>query len=177
MTHDAGGAVEMTCGEIQDRLPDHVAGTLSPDRTVAVERHLGRCRECRDVFDTVRLLAATRPGVPAGLEDRIRDAVRHAHAPTGVGADRGPGPAAPKRRGFRIVPAWGWAAAAGLALALGLRLAAPDPGVEPETYVLALSEEDVGGLWLDEDLMVAGAPALSELTDEALQQLLEEMER
>ena len=40
-----------------------------------------------------------------------------------------------------------------------------------------MADEEVGRVWLDDDLMVAGAPAVSELSDEALRRLLEELER
>lgn len=160
----------MSCGEIQDLLPDRAAGRLEPTRVEAIDGHLADCPDCSAVFEAVRGLAATRPTVPAGLEARILAAVRNAGADEVV--------LAPTRRRWRFTPVWGLAAAAVLALAIGLPVVSnSDSGEDPEVGVLALAEEGVAGVWLDDDLMIAGAPAVSELSDEALATLLEELER
>jgi hypothetical protein len=67
--------------------------------------------------------------------------------------------------------------AAVLALAVGVPVVLSSRDDAPESAgVLALADGEAG-LWFDDDLMVAGAPALSELSDEALAELLEELER
>lgn len=162
--------MNVSCSEIQDRLPERAAGRLEPARSSEVDQHLRHCSECREAFETVRLLTATRPPVPSDLEARILAAVRDASVATASGA--------PRRRWLDSHHRWGWAAAAVLALAVGLPvLSTMQSGDGDEIGALALAEEEVGGVWLDDDLMVAGAPAVSELSDEALRQLLEEFER
>lgn len=162
------GGPQVTCGDIQDRLPERATGRMAEAEVVAVDRHLAACEECREVFETVRLLGPTRPVVPAGLEDRILAAL----------GTEAPEETRPPHRWWIPGPGWGLAAAAVLALAIGLPVFAPsEPEEAVETAALALADEGVGEVWLDDDLMVAGAPALSELSDEALQALLQEFER
>ena len=102
------------------------------------------------------VLFATRPVPPAGLSGRIQDAVRY------------------DKRSVRR-PWCGLTAAAVAALALGIGFAGDDPSftdpIVPE-YAYEMEEQ---GLWLADDGLVAGAPSLEELTDEALAQLLEEL--
>lgn len=163
----------MECTSIQDLLPDLVAERLGPDRRAEVEEHLEGCHSCSDLRGTLEVLAHGRPPVPEGLEDRIQVAARaalaqrmrpSASAPTGL------------RAWLHRSPAWGLAAAAVLALVVGVPLVLPD-GDEAGSRFLAMAEEEVGSFWLGDDAMVAGAPALSDLSDEALEELLEEMGR
>ena len=157
---DSGGGT-VNCGEIQDLLSDRAADRLASVDAVRIDDHLASCGECRELFETVRGLWTTRPAVPDDLEARA--------APSAA-----PSPSRPR---WRLSPAWALAAAAVLALAVGLPVVAPsDPEPEAEVGALALAEEGVGEVWLDDDLMVAGAPAFSELSDEALRTLLEEFE-
>jgi predicted anti-sigma-YlaC factor YlaD len=167
---DPGGGLNVTCGEIQDRLPDRASGRLAEALAGEVDQHLATCGECREAFETVQWLRATKPEVPPRLESRILAAVR-------VAAD----PVVPRpapRGGLASRLRWGWAAAAVLALAVGLPLVSTlDRGTDTEIGALVMSDEEVARVWLDDDLMVAGAPAVSELSDDALRQLLEELER
>jgi len=167
----------MTCAEVQDRLPDRAAGRLSAEEAGTVDRHLEDCVECLESLATVTLLVASRPAVPQGLEARIRAAVREAAAmpePASATPSAGPG-----SRGWAswLRPAWALPLAAVLALAVGVPVVLSTRGDAPEPAgVLALADGEAG-LWFDDDLMVAGAPALSELSDDALAELLEELER
>jgi hypothetical protein len=105
-------------------------------------------------MELVRLLHATRVEAPAGLLDRIaRDAVG--------------------RRPTRTW--WGISAAAIAALALGIGVVSNDasaPGAEVPVFV---REAEEGEIWLSDDGLVAGAPALDDLSDEALLELLDEL--
>lgn len=178
----------MNCGEIQDLLPDRAGDRLASAQVAEVDEHLATCENCRELFEAVRGLGTTRPAIPDDLEARILAAVRSAvadEAPMAVSPATAPSPSTapppavttPRSR-WPLSPAWGLAAAAVLALAVGLPLVAPsDPELESELGALALAEEGVGQVWLDDDLMVAGAPAVSELSDEALRTLLEEFQR
>lgn len=164
----------MTCAEVLDRLPDRAAGRLSAGDEAVVDRHLEGCGECRESLTTLTLLVSSRPAVPEGLEARIRAAVREAAArPEPVA-----GSAGRRARGRTpwLRPVWALPVAAVLALAVGIPVALSlADGPEP-AGVLALADGE-SGLWFDDDLMVAGAPALSELSDDALAELLEELER
>ncbi len=81
----------MSCGEIQDRLPDRAAGRLESTTEVEIDRHLAGCAECRELFAVVRSLEGTRPAVPAGLEARILADVRGAAAERAAPASLEPG--------------------------------------------------------------------------------------
>lgn len=160
----------MSCDEVQDRLPDRAVGRLAEAVAGEVDEHLATCGECREAFETVQWLRATTPEVPPRLESRILAAVRVAADPVV------PRPAPQGRSDSRL--RWGWAAAAVLALAVGLPLVSTlDRGGDTQIEALVMSEDEVPRVWLDDDLMVAGAPAVSELSDEALRQLLEEFGR
>jgi hypothetical protein len=92
--------------------------------------------------------------VPAGLLERVTRDV-------------------PSRRAERAW--WGLTAAAVAALALGIGIVSdrtPDPTQAAPAFA---REAEEGEIWLSDDGLVAGAPALDDLTDEALLQLLEDL--
>jgi hypothetical protein len=60
-----------------------------------------------------------------------------------------------------------------LALGIGVSSRSFDASLEVPAYVSEASAE--GPLWLSDDGLIAGAPALDGLTEEALVMLLEEM--
>lgn len=148
------------CGAIRDLIPDFVASRLATDETDRVERHMRACADCRAELELVRTLLASRASVPDGLLERIvRDAVS--------GAVSG-----------RRTPArtwWGISAAAIAALALGIGITSEDSAEPPLDVPGFVSEAEEGAIWLSDDGLLAGAPALDELSDEALLQLLDEL--
>jgi anti-sigma factor RsiW len=174
------------CETVQDQLPDVVRGDLSPDAMNEVRSHLAECTACAATLETVELLAARPPArPPAGFEARMRAAARealraeHEVSPTPVpSAARGPAPG-------RGTPSWALAAAAGVILALGTPLlvqrmntgvldrggGAPATGAEVAGAVAEL----LPSTYVSEDPVVAGAPVLDGLSDEALMALLREM--
>jgi len=143
------------CERAREAIPDLVAGRLDTQARSEVEAHLGTCADCREEADLVALLVASRPEVPAGLSRRIDEAVR-------------------VRGGAVRRPWWGLAAAAVAVLALGIGVASRQGGLTSElpAYVADTETED---LWLSDDGLIAGAPALDALSDDALVQLLDEM--
>lgn len=145
-----------TCERVRELIPAAVAERLSAEERRSVEDHLDGCGECRAEAELVGLLRRSAPAVPDGLSARIQAA---------VSSDR--------RRVRR--PWWGVAAAAVAALAVGIGLAsdARDPAQEPIPIYAA--EGAAQDLWLSEDGIVAGAPSLESLSDEALRQLLDEL--
>lgn len=159
---------EWSCSEARERLPDHVTGRLSDEELRRSDDHLRACSGCAAEAELLEALLGSRAEPPPGLASRIRGAVLH---------DRTPGGAAPGDAPSRG-PGRGWlAAAAGLVLALGLGLlwqeVVPGPAEGPLARVAL---DPVPETWMDDEAVVAGAPVLDDLDDDALLALLEEME-
>jgi hypothetical protein len=156
MSDDTNGT---ECGQVRELIPEAVIGALSAADVAAklatVEAHAKACAECRAELELARVLYATRPAVPAGLLERIEQA----------------------RASERRAPShtwWGISAAAIAALALGIGItSSPDADFTSELPVAYEAEE--GEIWVSDDGLVAGAPALDDLSDEALLQLLDEL--
>jgi anti-sigma factor RsiW len=147
------------CEMARERIPGFVAGRLSEDEAVRVVAHLTSCGECAAESQLVALLYQARSEPPEALASRIQGAAR--------------------LRGFRggagSRPWWGLAAAAVAALALGIGvLTDRGTGVGLEIPAYVATAEDVG-LWASDDGLIAGAPALEDLSEDALLTLLEEM--
>jgi len=140
--------------ETVDRLPEFVADRLSGPEAGQVRAHLEQCADCRDEIAVIRALRADQVAYPAGLEERVRSAVRA-------------GPAQRWRMG-RV------AIAAGLVFTLATAGVVARQGAGP-------SPEDPEALapppWpsADEPLM-RGGPALNQLSLDELESLLEELE-
>ena len=147
---------QMDCGSIRELLPDFAAGRLESDGVDAVEAHLPTCAECRAELELIQMLLASPPAVPSGLEGRVTAAVKAARRPM--------------RR-----PWWGISAAAVAALALGIGVTTERPETVDGPVPAFASETEEGDLWLSDDGLVAGAPSVDDLSDEALIQLLEEL--
>lgn len=119
-----------------------------------MSRHVDTCEACREELHLTRLLLGGRVEVPQGLERRVLDAVR-------------------RERPGRGRPWWGLSAAAVAALALGIGIVSEPSGeVVVPGYAYEVEE---GTFWSSEDGLLAGAPMLESLSDEALAQLLEEL--
>ena len=167
------------CESVVDRLPDRVANRLGPEEALQVDTHLEECAACRAEAELLTLLAADAPTAPPGLEERIQRAVgrefgKEVAAVRASGAAGGPVPH--RTLGWRPsrIPAWGWAAAAGLALLLGRGLVPDGESTASGPDLLALTDADVEYGVLPTGDIVAGAPVLDGLTEEVLNQLLEE---
>ena len=145
------------CERVRENLPDFVGGRLAPADAALVEAHLSDCSECGDEAALVRLLFDARPAAPTGLAGRIEGSTRT----TG-------------RRTYH--PWWGVAAASVAAVALGIgvtsREAPSVDDVEVPGIVAGVGETSI---WVADDGLVAGAPALEGLSDEALLLLLDEL--
>jgi len=149
---------DVRCETARELIPDLVGGRLGAAEASRVAAHLETCADCRAEAELVRLLYVARPQVPESVTGRVLAAVR-ADAPHG-------------RR-----PWWGLAAAAVAVLALGIGVASRS-GRDTETVVPGFAAQGTSttGAWVSDNGMVAGAPALDGLSDEALQTLLEELE-
>lgn len=150
---------EATCATVRERIPDMVRDRLDPEGLAAARSHVATCAECRADLELVHALYVSRTSAPAGLAGRVVRAVRR------------------DRSGIQR-PWWGLSAAAVAALALGIGIASePSITAVPELApsFAAEAEEGDSELWLSEDGLLAGAPALDVLSDEALLELLEEL--
>lgn len=104
-----------SCDEVRPLLPDHALGSLDPDGTLAVRRHLRGCAACRRELDALRegvgvFAAALARPAPSDLRDRVLGALAEEWSDDEV--------ARPAARG----PRWPWvavAAAAAVALVAG----------------------------------------------------------
>lgn len=148
MTHD--------CATIREMIPDVAAGRMAGEAAGVVETHVVGCGDCRRELDLARSLYETRPRVSVDMSGRVLTALR-------------------RRRRMDQRPVWGLAAAAVAALALGIGIssgpAATDSPSSDELPTDVAEEE----LWLSDDGVLAGAPMIETLSDEALAELLEEL--
>ncbi|HSG09583.1 MAG TPA: zf-HC2 domain-containing protein [Longimicrobiales bacterium] len=143
------------CESVGDAIPDFAAGRLDAARGAAVQSHLDVCGECRAEAELVGLLYAARPELPADLVQSIEGGMRF-------------------RRRAATRPWWGIAAAAVAAVALGIGVSSrSNPVMEDVPAYVA----EMQGLspWVSDDALIAGAPVLDDLSEEALQILLDEM--
>lgn len=163
---------EWSCANVRDRLPEHVTGRLAVDEAGPMASHLRSCPGCAAEADLLAALLTTRAEAPVGLADRIRRAVLDERPPAGARPAT-----SPSTRRWLGVPRWALAAAAALVLALGTGLFWHDvtPG-SGEGPLARVALDPVPETWMDDEAVVAGAPVLDALTEEALQALLEEME-
>ena len=157
----------------RDRLPEWIAGRLDAEEAEAVAGAVARDPDLGEEARLLRALAATRAEAPEGRAERIRRAVRDdpAAAPW-IAPVRAPG----RRRSPRFawaLPAWGWAAAAVATVAFGTVLAVEGRRVGDDPGRTAFGT--AGSPWVTDDVVVAGAPVLEDLSDEMLQALLEEL--
>jgi anti-sigma factor RsiW len=145
------------CATIRTMIPDDVGGRLDADERANLGRHADACAECGAERDLARLLLASRSHAPAGLAERVSRVVR---------LDR----EAVRR------PWWGLSAAAVAALALGVGVASKPTSADSAPDVPGYAYElEEGAIWSSDDGLLAGAPPLDLLSDEALQQLLDEL--
>lgn len=166
----------MTCAEIRDRIPEFVAGRYGGATTARFVEHLRGCDVCSTEVDLIRALHADRPEVPAALEARVRDAVSRALAEDAASRPT----VVPLSRSLRRspIPSWALGMAAILALAIGTPLVVDrmQEAGRVDAAGQVVEEMSIASLWSGEDGLVAGAPMLDDLSDEALMALLEEME-
>jgi hypothetical protein len=163
MTNEGtGGGFHGTgCDEILDLVSLRPTGALSPDAAARLDHHLEGCSACaREAAFAARVYEA-RPEPPPGLADAV---LREAWG----------------RRG-RARPAPGWmstslAAAAVLVLSLGIGLATRTVGPGEGGLLLSSALETPAPEWGAEEWLVAGAPVLEGISDEALLLLLDEVD-
>ncbi len=146
---------DIGCETARELIPLLAVHGLDDSDREAVEVHLAGCDECREEAELTSLLFATRASPPEGLAESITSSIRF-------------------RRGAVRSPWWGLSAAAVAVLALGIGVVGSE---EPASMTIPayVAEAGQGGFWLSDDGFIAGAPSLDGLTDEALEQLLEEL--
>lgn len=144
------------CGAIRELIPDFVGNRLGATEVEPLEAHVAECAACRAELELAQSLYTSRASVPDGLADRVVDAVRRA------------------RPALRR-PWWGISAAAVAALALGIGITSGPAGPDDLDVPDFGYEVGEGELWLSDDGLLAGAPSLDGLSDEALILLLDEL--
>ena len=146
---------DIGCDKARELIPLSLAGALQSSDRTSVEAHLAQCGECRQEADLARMLFDTRLAPPEGMAERITVAVRQ------------------QGRAVRR-PWWGLSAAAVAVLALGIGVLSNREMVPIAVPVYA-ADTGHGELWLSDDGLIAGAPSFDALSDEALEQLLNEL--
>jgi len=144
------------CATVRELLPDFAASRLDGRSEEQVMTHLPDCEDCRAELELAERIYSAREIPPLDLAGRIVGVVRQ---------DR------------RVVrrPWWGVSAAAVAALMIGIGVSSNgDDGVllEAPEYATELEE---GEFWMSDDGLLAGAPSLDGLSDEALMELLDEL--
>jgi predicted anti-sigma-YlaC factor YlaD len=151
---------EMTCSTVEPLLPDLVHNALQPDVLEEVRAHLESCATCSNQVEFLHRLLLARPEPPQELAGRIQSAVREQSLrTTGIG-----------------IPRWAMSAAAIVVLSLGSAIIWQSRSpVEVDPFADLVADPLPLALFAD-DAMVAGAPSFAGLSDDALEQLLAEME-
>lgn len=144
------------CGTIREYLPDFAAGRLGAEQVRVIEAHLPSCAECRAEFELIQMLLDAPPAVPERLAESVVSALRTSRRSVGR-------------------PWWGISAAAVAAIALGIGVSTDRPDTVVGPVPGFASEADEGEAWLSDDGLLAGAPSIDGLSDEALLELLEEL--
>lgn len=147
----------MDCATARVTIPDVVGHRATAEEVAAVEAHAATCDDCAEEMRLAASLYEGRPRLPVDLSDRVIATLR-------------------TKRRSAVRPWWGLSAAAVAALALGIGITsqpATDDALDAADAVAIESEE--GELWLSDDGVLAGAPVLEVLSDDALAQLLEEL--
>lgn len=142
------------CGAMRELIPDVARLGAAAPGLAGVEAHVATCAACGAELALVRMLHASRPEPRPELLLRIERSLR---------LDR----QAVQR------PWWGITAAAVAALALGIGFSS-GPGSEIVAPAFAL-ETDEGWTLETGDGLVAGGVVFDELSDDALQRLLEDL--
>jgi hypothetical protein len=144
------------CGTVRELIPDLVADRLSPANREVVNGHVIECNECQSELELVRMVLTGRPSAPPELLDRLLRSVPWS------------------RRQEPARTWWGVSAAAVAALALGIGISS-EPTQTPFDVPGFAYEAQEGDIWLSDDGLMAGAPLLDGLSDDALLQLLDEL--
>lgn len=147
--------IEATCATVRELMPDHARGELAFPRVAEVEAHLSGCGDCRAEHAIVGALLSSRRPAPPRLAEGVVAAIR-------------------RERPSGSRPWWGISAAAVAALALGIGIGskAGSSAYAPPAFG---TETEEGVLWLTDDGLLAGAPILDDLSDEAIMELLDEL--
>ena len=166
----------MDDGDIRDRLADWAAGRLGAQEARAVSDAVEGDPELKAEAAVVQRLVAGRSRVPDGLEARILAAVEADGEVAAAAATQQAGTGGPFwSRRQAGVPRWALAAAASAVLAFGTLEIIRRTTVAslPDAFMVTLEESP--SPWVSDDGLMAGAPVLAGLTDEALANLLEEL--
>lgn len=152
---------------VEDRIPEWVRGELGSEEAREVEAYLEHSADARAEESVIRAMRESTVPVPEGLEARIKSAVASAQGTSAA-------PATVRSRRTRIRVGW-LSAAAALMITVTVGVFWSGRGIDPLTDEELTALDPLGEVWTSEDNVVAGAPLLEGLSDEALAQLLDEL--
>jgi anti-sigma factor RsiW len=156
------------CADVKDLLPELIRGELEDGDLAVVTTHVSSCESCSEEVEFLERIRGAAFSPPASLASEIKSAV----------ASEMESDAGFKYRTTRFVR-WGLPAAATVVLALGTGVLWQRAQTLP--VVGPLGQDPFAAVWPSDDAdlagvpIVAGVPMLSELTDEELVLLLEEL--
>lgn len=167
------------CADLKDLLPEWVRGELGESDRATVADHVSLCASCSAEVDLIERIRAAELSAPAALASKIKSAAA-AEIKSDAGVEYG--------RAGRFVH-WRLSAAATVVLALGTGLLWQRMQALPE--VGPLGQDPFAVVWPSDDSrwaseyagvlgaagvpVVAGVPMLTDLSDEELVLLLEEL--
>ena len=132
----------MECERIREEYVERLTGTLSPERSMAVDQHLATCAACRAETERMRELWAElgtlKVAVGSGAAVRVGRMIDA----------RGRPPETTERRGIAIrwpavISAFALAASLLLGMVLGRRSISPaEPAVQPSTHLASASTKE-----------------------------------
>lgn len=159
------------CGHYEEALVERAAGRLRGPAARGLEAHLAECEACRTDLAVIQTVQRAMVPVPAGLEARVRTAVRDASQRNAAAVRSTPAGRRPRRIDWRA-----WAVPLAAAAMLAAVFVVGREGTPTATGTEASEEYAPYGALPGSDGFLAGDAVLSELTVEELERLLEEME-
>lgn len=156
-----GNRDEMNCEWVRDMYPDVLHGKVEAAVAERVRTHVGSCDECRGEIALLEAIHAQNAPVPAGLHERILDAVGR------------PAPRFRIQAGRIAMAATVAAALIGGSLILHQQVPAPAHMEAGPAAAAATAHHGIGAVGV-EDAMLSGKTSLDDLTVEQLEKLLGE---
>ncbi len=145
------------CEHVRDLLPDMLSDRLEAGENARARAHLQSCADCRAELGVAAAVARARLSVPAGLQERIGQAVHGRVA---------------------VRPRWPAAVAASVAVAVigSSALLGPRFWQAPDGDSAPPAADVPGAGWIGvDDAFMSGASSLRDLSVKELEQLLAEL--
>ena len=154
---------KIECAEVKDLLPESIRRELSESDRAVVAEHVSSCASCSEEVELLERIRGAAFSTPASLAAEIKAAVT-AGMESNAGVQYGQ---------VRRFTRWRLPVAATVVLALGTGLLWQRMQALPE--VGPLGQDPFAVVWPSDDADVAGVTMLSDLSDEDLALLFEEL--